>query len=129
MKKSKSTKQSKKKTVVKVKKAAPKKVMVKNTPKNTTGITPVGDRVLVRRAEPEMTTASGIIIPDSTREKSEEGIIVAVGAGKKNLEGKLIPVSLEVGQRVRFSYGDEIKVGGVEYVLVHEENVSAVISK
>jgi chaperonin GroES len=100
-----------------VKKAAPK-----------SGITPAGDRVLIRRSAPEETTSFGIIIPDTTKEKSEEGVITAVGPGKKNSDGKIIPVSFSVGQRVRFSYGEEMKVDGIEYVLVHEENISAIIN-
>jgi len=92
-------------------------------------VTPAGDRVLVRRTPPEEVTSFGIIIPDTNKEKSEEGVIIAVGAGKKNEEGKIIPVSYHVGQRVRFSYGDEIKINGVDHILVHEENITAIINK
>jgi chaperonin GroES len=115
---------NKKKPAVKAKKTVSKVSAVKNS----IGVTPVGDRVLIRRKEAETTTSFGIIIPDTTKEKSEEGIIVAVGAGKKNSEGKVIPVSLEVGQHVRFSYGEEMKIKGVDYVLVHEESVVAILN-
>lgn len=97
--------------------------------KNSIGVMPAGDRVLVCRTEPETKTASGILIPDTTKEKSEEGVVVAVGPGKKNNEGKVIPLSFSVGERVRFSYGDEFKKDGIEYVLVHEDNIVAVITK
>lgn len=110
----------------KVKKAKPK-AKAKASGKNSVGVSPTGDRVLVRRTEAESKTASGIIIPDTTKEKSEEGIVVVVGPGKKNNEGRVIPLSFEVGQRVRFSYGDEFKKDGVEYVLVHEDSILAVL--
>lgn len=97
--------------------------------KNTLAVTPAGDRVLVRRTPPEQTTSFGIIIPDTNKEKTEEGIIVAVGPGKKNNDGKLIPVSFTVGQRVRFSYGDDIQIDGIEHVLVHEDSITAIINK
>jgi chaperonin GroES len=115
-------KKKSKKTVKKSPKKAPKKTAQKQ------GITPAGDRVLIKRVEPEQVTSFGIIIPDTTKEKSEEGIIVAVGPGKKNSEGKVIPVSFSVGERVRFSYGEEMKINGVEYVLVHEDTITAVIN-
>ena len=92
------------------------------------GLTPAGDRVLIRRAAAEEVTSFGIIIPDTTREKSEEGTIVAVGPGKRNTDGKVIPVSFSVGQRVRFAYGEEIKVNGIEHVLVHEDNIVAILN-
>lgn len=96
--------------------------------KNKAGITPAGDRVLIRRSAPEEMTSFGIIIPDTNKEKSEEGVIVAVGDGKRNNDGKLIPVSFTVGQRVRFSYGEDIKIGGVDHILVHEDNIIAIIN-
>ena len=104
------------------------KTKPKGKPKNKVGITPAGDRVLIRRREESEVTSFGIIIPDTTKEKSEEGTIVAVGPGRKNAEGKLIPVTFSVGQKVRFSYGDELKIQGVEYVLVHEDNIVAILN-
>jgi chaperonin GroES len=108
------------------KKAQPK--ATKSVSKNTLGVIPAGDRVLVRRTPPQETTSFGIIIPDTNKEKTEEGVIVAVGPGRKNQDGKTIPVSFEVGQRVRFTYGDDIKIGGVDHVLVHEDSITAIIS-
>ena len=97
--------------------------------KSSLSVAPAGDRVLVRRTPPEQTTSFGIIIPDTNKEKTEEGVIVAVGPGKKNNDGKLIPVSFEVGQRVRFGYGDDIQIDGVDHVLVHEDSITAIINK
>ncbi len=120
-----------KKTKKSAKKSAPKskKVASKTTnSSNTSGITPLGDRVLVQRSAPEEMTSFGIIVPDTAKEKSEQGVVVAVGPGRKNEEGKTIPVSVSVGDKVQFSYGDEIKVKGVEYVLVREDNIIAIIN-
>jgi chaperonin GroES len=117
-----------KKSKTKGKKSPKAKVKAaKTTSTNKLGVTPAGDRVLVRRTPPEETTSFGIIIPDTNKEKTEEGVVVAVGPGKKNNDGKLIPVSFSVGQRVRFSYGDDIKIKGVEHVLVHEDSITAII--
>lgn len=116
----------KKKKIKKVTKKA-----VKKTPfSNTLGVTPLGDRVLVKPLAPETTTPSGIIIPDTAKEKPEQGKVVAVGAGKKTDEGKVVPVSVKVGDKVMFNkYGfDEVKVGGVEYYLISEQNILAVIN-
>lgn len=95
--------------------------------KPSLGITPTGDRVLVRRGAPENVTSFGIVIPDTAKEKSEEGVVVAVGPGRRTDEGKLIAVSVRVGQRVRFSYGEEMKIAGMEYILVREENITATL--
>ena len=95
--------------------------------KPSLGITPTGDRVLVRRGAPENVTSFGIVIPDTAKEKSEEGVVVAVGPGRRTDEGKLIPVNIKVGQRVRFSYGEEMKIAGIEYILVREDNITATL--
>lgn len=95
------------------------------------GVMPLGDRVLVKPFdEEEMSkTASGIIIPDTvSKEKPEQGEVVAVGEGKW-VEGKKVPISVKVGDRVVFSkYGyDEVKLSGVEYYVLKEENILAII--
>jgi len=97
---------------------------------NNTGITPLGDRVLVKPLVPETTTLSGIIIPDSSKEKPEQGTVVAVGPGKKNEAGHVVPLGVQVGDKVMFSkYGfDEIKVNGVEYYMINESNILAVLN-
>ena len=96
-------------------------------------ITPLGDKVLVlplNEEEKGGKTKSGIIIPDTvSKEKSEQGKVVAVGAGKLNEAGKRMPLSVKKGQTVIFSkYGpDEIKVDGVEYFIISESNILAII--
>ena len=93
--------------------------------KSTLGM-PYGDRVLVKPVPAEETTAFGIIIPDSTKEKPEQGVVVAVGPGKKTDDGRLVPLSVGVGDRIMFSkYGyDEIKIAGVEYYLIREDSIT-----
>jgi chaperonin GroES len=105
----------------------------KNEEKST--IQPLGDRVVVRQlTEEEMGTksASGIIIPDTvSKEKPEQGMVIAVGEGKWDEDGeKRIPIDVKVGDRVVFSkYGyDEVKVAGEDYYIVSESNILAVIS-
>lgn len=94
-------------------------------------IRPLGDRVLVEPVDANTEkTKSGIIIPDTiSKEKSEQGKIIAVGEGKRNEEGKLVPMNVKKGQRIIFSkYGpDEIKVDGQEYFIISESNILAVI--
>ena len=94
-------------------------------------IKPLGDRVLVEPLDNESEkTKSGIIIPDTvSKEKSEQGRVVAVGEGRRNDEGKLIPLAVKKGQKVIFSkYGpDEVKIDGKEYFIISEANILAVI--
>ena len=93
-------------------------------------IIPLGDRVLVKPAEKEKKTKSGIIIPDTVdKERPEMGKVIAVGEGKVTDEGKTIPPKVKVGQTVLFSkYGpDEIKIGDEEYLVVSESNILAII--
>jgi chaperonin GroES len=129
MKKKKSTKKVTKKVASKAKKSAPKQKKI-TTSANKIGMTPLGDRVLVKPAAGETTTAFGIIIPDTAKEKPETGVVVAVGPGKKTENGSVIPVGVKVGDKVMFSkYGfDEVKVAGVEYYLIREENILAVLN-
>ncbi len=95
------------------------------------GMIPMGDRVLVRPTPPETVTSFGIIIPDNAKEKPEQGIVVAVGKGRRGDDNELIAVAVSVGDKVLFSkYGyDEVKVDGTEYFLVREENILAVLTK
>lgn len=93
-------------------------------------ISPLGDRVVVEPASREEVSASGIIIPDTARqEKPERGTVVAVGPGKFD-DGVLTPMTVKVGDKVLFSkYGfDEVKVDGVEYYILSESSVLAVIT-
>ena len=94
-------------------------------------ITPLGDRILLKPfSEEEMnTTASGIIIPDTvSKEKPEQGRVIAVGEGKWE-NGKRVPMSIKVGDKVVFSrYGyEEVKLDGEEYYILKEENILAVL--
>jgi len=103
------------------------------TPSPKVDIRPLGDRVVIRPLSADEVgtkSASGIIIPDTvSKEKPEQGVVVAVGAGKVD-DGERIPVEVAVGERVLFSkYGyDEVKVGGTEYYVVSESNILAVIA-
>jgi chaperonin GroES len=87
---------------------------------------PYGDRVLVKPLPAEETTSFGIIIPDSTKEKPEQGTVVAVGPGKKNDDGRTVPMSVKVGDKIMFSkYGyDEVKINGTEYYLIREDSIT-----
>ncbi|MBI2004999.1 co-chaperone GroES [Patescibacteria group bacterium] len=87
---------------------------------------PYGDRVLVKPAAPEEVTSFGLIIPDAAKEKPEQGTVVAIGPGKKNDEGRVVPLSVKVGDRIMFSkYGyEEIKINGTEYYLIKEDSIT-----
>jgi chaperonin GroES len=93
------------------------------------GIRPLNDRVLVLRVEEEKKTAGGIIIPDTAKEKPQEGKIIAVGSGKKDENGKRIPPDVKKGDRVLFSKyaGTEIKIDGVEHLIMREDDLLGVI--
>ncbi len=122
----------------KQKKVAKKKVVGKApvAPKaqQQSGVQPLGDRIVVRPLTDEETgtrSPSGIIIPDTvSKEKPEQGIVVAVGPGRHGDDNERIPMSVAVGDKVIFSkYGfDEVKVGGKEYFIVSEASVLAVIN-
>ena len=94
-------------------------------------VTPLGDRVLVKRLEPLQKTKGGIVLPDSAQEKPKEAEIIAVGTGKRNDKGELIPLNVKVGDKVVFtSYaGTEIKVDGDEFLIMREEDILAKIEK
>ena len=92
---------------------------------------PLHDRVIIKRLEEERKTASGIVIPDTAAEKPDQGEVLAVGPGKKNEDGKIVPVDVKVGDKVLFGKysGTEVKVDGEELVLLREEDVLAVFTK
>lgn len=95
-----------------------------------TKIKPLGDRVLVKVLEPEAKTKGGIIIPDTAKEKPQEGRVIAVGPGKRNKAGEYIPMELKEGQRILFSKysGNEFTTKeGEEFLVVKEEDVLAVL--
>jgi len=93
--------------------------------------TPLHDRILVRRLEDNETIRGGIIIPDSAKEKPQEGEVVAAGKGKSNDEGKVFPLDVKVGDRVLFGKysGTEIKFDGEEFLIMREEEVLGIVSK
>jgi chaperonin GroES len=90
---------------------------------------PLHDRVVVRRIESEDKTAGGIIIPDTAKEKPQEGEVVAVGPGGRDETGKLLPLDLKVGERILFGKwsGTEVKIDGEELLIMKESDVMGVI--
>jgi chaperonin GroES len=90
---------------------------------------PLHDRVVVRRIEAEEKTAGGIIIPDTVKEKPQQGEVIAVGAGGRDETGKLIPIDLKVGDRVLFGKwsGTEVKLDGEDLLIMKESDVMGVI--
>ncbi len=91
-------------------------------------IRPLQDRVVVKRLESETKTKGGLFIPDSAKEKPVEGRVVAVGAGKASKGGKVRPLDVQVGDTVIFGKysGTEVKLDGVEHVLLREDDILAV---
>jgi len=96
-----------------------------------TTFTPLHDRILVRRVEEGETIRGGIIIPDSAKEKPQEGEVLSVGKGKSNDEGKVFPLDVKAGDRVLFGKysGTEIKIDGEELLIMREEEVLGILSK
>jgi len=90
---------------------------------------PLQDRVLVKRIEGPEKTKGGIIIPDTAKEKPQEGEVVAVGPGRRDEQGKIHPVELKAGDRVLFGKysGSEVKIEGEEYVILKEDEIYGVI--
>jgi chaperonin GroES len=92
--------------------------------------TPLHDRILVRRIEEGETTRGGIIIPDSAKEKPQEGEVVSAGKGKINEEGKVRPLDVKEGDRILFGKysGTEIKLDGEDFIIMREEEVLGILS-
>jgi len=92
-------------------------------------VKPLHDRVLVKRIEEEERTAGGIIIPDTAKEKPSQGMIVAVGEGKKDENGKRIPMDVKEGDRIMFGKyaGTEVKIDGQEHLILREDDIQAII--
>ena len=97
--------------------------------KSATKITPLGDRVLIRRVEAEETTKGGIILPETAKEKPREGVILALGSGRLLKNGERASFSVKVKERVLFSSyaGTEVNVDGEEYVILGEDEILAVV--
>jgi chaperonin GroES len=94
-------------------------------------IRPLQDRVIVKRIEEEEKTKGGIIIPDTAKEKPQEGKVVAVGKGKVNEDGKVVPLDVKVNDRILFGKysGSEITIDGEEHLIMREEDILGVIEK
>ena len=92
-------------------------------------IRPLGDRVLIKRVAEEEKTKGGIIIPDTAKEKPQEGKVIAVGKGKRDDDGKVTPLDVKKGDRILFgkSSGTEVKLNGEEHLIVREEDILGVI--
>ena len=97
----------------------------------TTTFTPLHDRILVRRLEEGETVRGGIIIPDSAKEKPQEGEVISVGKGKSNDEGKIFPLDVKAGDKILFGKysGTEIKIEGEEFLIMREEEVLGIIKR
>ena len=93
-------------------------------------IKPLSDKVVIKTLEAEQKTASGIVIPDTAKEKPAQGEVVAIGPGKVK-DGKNIAMTVKIGDKVLYSkYSpQEVKVNGVEYLIISEEDILAVIEK
>ena len=93
-------------------------------------VRPLADRILVRRIEEKETQRGGIIIPDTAKEKPQEGEVVAVGPGRKTEEGKLIPLEVKKGDRIligKYS-GTDVKIDGDEFIILREEDVLGILA-
>jgi chaperonin GroES len=92
---------------------------------------PLHDRVVVKRIEAEEKSAGGIIIPDTAKEKPQQGEVVAVGPGGRDEAGKLIPIDVKAGDRVLFAKwsGTEVKIDGVEYLIMKESDIMGVLTE
>ena len=92
-------------------------------------IRPLHDRIIVERLEEETTTAAGIIIPDSAKEKPQQGKVVAVGKGKVTEDGKVLPLDVKTGDTVLFGKyaGTDVKLDGKEYLMMREDDILGVV--
>lgn len=94
-------------------------------------IKPLEDRIVVKSSEAEQTTASGLVIPDTAKEKPQEGEVLAIGPGRVDDNGNRIPLDVQVGDKVIFSKygGTEVKFSGEEYLILSARDVLAVVTK
>jgi chaperonin GroES len=92
-------------------------------------IRPLYDRIVVKRIEEQETTRSGIIIPDSAKEKPQEGEVIAVGRGKRLDDGKLVALEVKTGDRILFGKysGSDTKLQGIEYIIMREDDVLGIL--
>jgi chaperonin GroES len=94
-----------------------------------TKLTPLHDRILVRRLEEQETTRGGLIIPDTAKDKPQEGEVVSVGKGKISEEGKVRPLDVKAGDHILFGKyaGTEVKIDGEDFLIMREEEVLGII--
>lgn len=92
-------------------------------------IRPLQDRIIVERLEEETKTAGGLIIPDTAKEKPQQGKVIAVGKGKKTEDGKVLPLDVKVGDKVLFGKyaGTDIKIDGQEFLMMREDDILGVV--
>jgi chaperonin GroES len=92
---------------------------------------PLHDRVVVRRIDAEAKTPGGIIVPDTAKEKPQQGEVIAAGPGRRDEAGKLIPIDVTPGDRVLFGKwsGTEVKIDGVEYLIMNEGDIMGVLAE
>ena len=92
-------------------------------------IRPLYDRIVVKRIEEQETTRTGIVIPDSAKEKPQEGEVMAIGKGKRLDDGKMVALDVRVGDRILFGKysGNDIKLDGIEYIIMREDDVLGVL--
>ena len=92
-------------------------------------VRPLHDRILVKREEEEEARAGSIIIPDSAKEKPQEGKVIAVGTGKVTEDGKRLPLAVKEGDRILFGKysGSEVKIDGTEYLIMREEDILGIL--
>ncbi len=92
-------------------------------------IRPLHDRILIKRLEEDSKTSGGLFIPDTAKEKPIRGNVIAVGAGKRDKDGKIVPLDVKAGDRVLFAKysGSEIKLDGEEHLIMREDDLLAVI--
>ena len=92
---------------------------------------PLHDRVVIKRIEAEEKTTGGIIIPDTVKEKPQQGEVIAVGPGGRDESGKLVPIDVKVGDRVLFGKwsGTEVKLDGVDYLIIKESDLMGVLEE
>lgn len=96
------------------------------------GITPLEDRIVVRPAEAEQTTASGLVLPDTAKEKPQQGEVIAVGPGRRSEQsGEIIPMDVKVGDVVLYSKygGTEVEHAGEDYIILEARDVKAKVTK
>ncbi|HEX5434836.1 MAG TPA: co-chaperone GroES [Candidatus Angelobacter sp.] len=93
-------------------------------------LTPLGERVLVRRVQEAETVRGGIIIPDTAKEKPQEGVVIAVGTGRYDKAGQHVPMTVKEGDRVLFGKysGSDIKIDGEEFLIIKEEEIFGILT-